>query len=52
MKIHERVIYIIWLIAVTVQAWAFRQLMKKAMAKFGLSTEDLVKGYGRIKHDE
>jgi hypothetical protein len=51
MKVHERALYIIWLIAMKIQAWAFRRLMRKAMAKFGLSLEGLITGQGRIKND-
>jgi len=52
MKLHEKLLYLIWIIAMTIQAWAFRKLIRKAMSTFGLSIEDLVKGCGRIKHDK
>lgn len=51
MKLYEKLLYLVWITAMTVQAWAFRHLMKKAMDKFGLSVEDVVKGYGRMKYD-
>lgn len=43
MKLHEKLIYLVWIVAMTIQAWAYRQLIKKAMEKFSLSIADSFK---------